>query len=485
MTTRTSTWGIGLLALSTLALSANGCRSDDDGGDLIINTGGGSTTPPPGSPPPTNYTVVYTDPAGGTIEESDDGSRRRIVGTFESDYTLEASYEWLINGPVFFGDDAAATTPTMTIEAGTTLHGRGGTPPSMIVIRRGAKIDAQGTAADPIVFTSAQPAGLRAPGDWGGLIINGRAPSNEIGSGGQLPVGEGGSGEYGGTIPDDDSGTLRYVRVEFAGHVFTSDDELNGIAFQGVGSGTTVEYVQVHRNADDGVEFFGGTVNVKRLLITGCLDDSMDWMGGWTGKAQFVVLQQWSGGADNGIEADNLEADNDASPRSHPQISNMTIVGPADAIEASDIGLQLRRGTGANLHNLIVLGMNEHALDIDNDATWNHAYTDGTYTTLTGNLTLENSILFGNAVGDFVDDAGDPQTDTEFNNDQAVPNLLTDPQLTAPQDEQSPNFLPQAGSPALTTGWDDPGDPFFEAVTFIGAMGTTDWTATWTTDAAD
>ena len=484
------TRALGAASLLGLALGVAGCRDSGSDGDLIVITGGGGTSPVTstgGGGGGGAFTLIKSDPAGGTILQNAAGTQRKIAGAFDESVTFESTYTWILDAPVFFGKDDASVSPTLTIQPGTTILGRGGTPPSMLVIRRGAKIMADGTASQPIVFTSAQPVGSRAAGDWGGLIINGQAPVNSIGAGGELPFGEGGSGRYGGTNPADSSGTLRYVRVEFGGHVFTSDDELNGIAFQGVGSGTVVDFVQVHKNADDGVEFFGGAVNVRHLLITGCLDDSLDWTSGWTGRAQFVVLQQWAGGADNGVEADNLEANNDATPRSHPKISNMTIVGPSDAGALSDIGLQLRRGTAANILNSIVVGMNEYALDIDDPATFNNAYTDapGSYTVLSGELTLENTILFDNQLGNFRDDAGDPQTDTVFNTQQANANLLVDPQLTRAQDVADPDFRPQAGSPALTGTWIDPADAFFLPVSYVGAMdGTTDWSDGWTTAAA-
>ncbi|MGE0711431.1 MAG: hypothetical protein AB7N76_15705 [Planctomycetota bacterium] len=482
---------LGLAACLAAGALFGGCRDSGGGGTLVIVSGAGgtaatgsssgTTTTTPGS-----FSLVKSDPGGGTIVESADGKLRKIAGVFHEDLTLESRFEWVLDAPVFLGIDDASKQNTITIEAGTTIKGRGGTPPSMLVIRRGAKLRAEGTATSPIVFTSAQPAGSRAPGDWGGLILNGQAPVNDIGPGGELPFGEGGSGRYGGTKPDDSSGVLRYVRVEFAGHVFTSDDELNGIAFQGVGRGTTVDFVQVHRNADDGVELFGGTVELRHLLITGCQDDSLDWTSGWQGKAQFVVLQQWAGGADNGIEADNLEAKNDATPRSKPLISNLTLVGPKDAGALSGTGFVLRRGTGAKIWNSIVTGMNQYGLDVDSTATWNVAYADapGSYNTLSGELAVENTIFFGNALGNFRDDAGEPQTDTAFNGHQANANQLVDPQLTDAQNEAKPDFRLKAGSPALGK-WISPGDPFFATATFQGAMdATTDWTAGWTTAAA-
>lgn len=491
---------LGLLGAALAGAAVAGCDDGSDGTLVIVNGSGGGGSNNGGNnggnnPPPSGFTLVTSDPGGGTIVESSDGSTRKIAGTFLNDVTLEAQYAWILDAPVFVGNDAATDTATITIEAGTTIQGRGGTPPSMLVIRRGSRILADGTAADPIVFTSNQPAGSRAPGDWGGLVINGRAPVNNMGTGGALPFGEGGSGTYGGTDPADDSGVLRYVRVEFAGHVFTSDDELNGIAFQGVGSGTVVENVQVHRNADDGVEFFGGTVNVKRLLLTGCLDDSLDWTFGWQGKAQFVVIQQWDGGADMGIEADNNETTNDATPRSRPVISNMTIVGPAGTSGQSATGLLLRRGTGANIHNSIVMELNAAGLDIDSTATFNNAYTDdpGSYTALSGELTITNTIFFQNGASGtahFRDDAGEPVTDTTFNSQQSPANQVSvDPQLGAPTNESAPNFRPAAAGPAASgVTWDDPGDAFFTPVDFIGGVDdaqANDWTTGWTTSAAN
>lgn len=472
----------GVLVLGAAAgLIGAGCRGGSDGNLFIVTGGGGSSAPTGSSTTPGTFTLVKSDPGGGTIVQSADGKTRKIAGTFHESTTLEAKYTWVLDAPTFIGDSDSTLTPTLTIEAGTTIQGRGGTPPAMLVIRRGAKIMAQGTPQAPIVFTSTQPVGSRAPGDWGGLVINGRAPVNTIGPGGELPLGEGASGKYGGNDPHDNSGVLRYVRVEFGGHVFTSDDELNGIAFQGVGDATTVDFVQVHRNSDDGVEFFGGTVNARHVLVTGCQDDSLDWTSGWTGRVQFVVLHQWSGGADNAVEADNLEANHGATPRSHPLISNMTIVGPATAGALGKTGMRLRRGTAANISNSILVGLNEWDLDIDDVATWNLAYSDapGSYNTLSGQLTVENVIFFDAAQGSFADDAADPQKDSVFNGHQTRPNqVAVDPQLTS-LSETTPDLRPKAGSPALAL-WVDPHDAFFQVVTYGGAMdATTDWTAGW------
>ena len=211
---------------------------------------------------------------------------------------------------------------TLTIEPGTIIHGGqvGGTL-GALTISRGSKIVADGTAAQPIIFTSDQKIGERNRADWGGLIINGRGPMNDP-AGERL--GEGDTGTYGGgdsPDPHDSSGVLHYVRVEFAGTRITTENELNGIAFQGVGDGTVIDYIQVIYNQDDEVEFFGGAADAKHLLFLGGGDDMLDWTLGWQGKLQFAVaVQEGQVRADQGFECDNLGSDNLATPIANPMI---------------------------------------------------------------------------------------------------------------------------------------------------------------------
>src|SRR5690606_543371 len=205
---------------------------------------------------------------------------RVIQGRIHGTVTLTADTVYVLRGAVFVADGGV-----MNIAPGTTIAGELATLGTLIV-ERGGRINAVGTPDAPIVFTSDQPIGMRNRGDWGGLIINGRAPLNVPGG---VAIGEGDTGEYGGDDPDDDSGILRYVRVEFAGIEFSPDNELNGIAFQGVGRGTEVDYVQVKMNRDDGVEFFGGTVDVRHVVLTAIRDDSLDWTFGWTGRVQYLI----------------------------------------------------------------------------------------------------------------------------------------------------------------------------------------------------
>ena len=241
----------------------------------------------------------------------------------------------------------------------------GGGPADFLVIERGCKLMADGAKDDgsldrPIVFTArAEVDGDAEDSDrglWGGLVINGYAPINDCPEGAEggtdecTKEGEANSGLFGGSDSNDDSGILRYVSVRFAGSNVDPENQLNGIAFQAVGDGTEVDYVQVHNNLDDGVEFFGGTVNAKHLVLTGNADDSLDWTDGWTGRIQYLYIEQ-TDSADNAIEADNREGNEGALPRSNPTIVNMTVFG-----NPQENALRLRRGTGLALRNSLVEG---------------------------------------------------------------------------------------------------------------------------------
>ncbi len=393
--------------------------------------------------------------------EIEAGTLCNITGEITEDLTLENNGTiYQLSGPVFVGDDQAETV--LSIEAGVTVFADpASSQTTFLTVRRNSKIMAEGTASEPIVFTPAVDEGERQRGMWGGLIINGNAPLNT----GSEAEGEGDTGKYGGDDPDDSSGMLKYVRVEFAGDLITADNELNGIAFQGVGRGTTLDYIQVHMNSDDGVEFFGGTANAKHLVLTGIGDDSLDWTDGWQGKVQFVLAEQYDDKADRGIEADNLKADNDATPRSQPTISNVTLLGGAEG----DTGVLLRRGTAANFHNFVVSGFANACLDLDDAATYENGWDADDYS---GELTITNSIIDGcETLFDEDDSADAPFTVQEwFETDES--NQATDPMLDG--------WVPQDGSPALTDSVQPEGDSFFEQVDFIGAVGSEDWTADWT-----
>lgn len=293
-----------------------------------------------------------------------------LTGILTEDMTLTADKTYLLRGGFFVGDDI--NTTTLTIEPGTVIYGETSTQ-GMLVVTRNSKLMAEGTAEAPITFTSSNAEGTRAPGDWGGLILNGKAPLNVCDGVDDAPdpceaFGEGGTGSYGGNDPADNSGVLKYVRVQFGGTLLSPENELNGIAFQGVGSGTTVDYIQVHKNDDDGVEFFGGTVQASHIVVTGAGDDSLDWTDGWQGSAQYVILQQ-DGAGDQGIEADNNGDYNDAEPRSNPTLSNLTLIGVPDS-EQSDFGILLREGTAGDLDSVLIQGFNDACFALNHDATY-------------------------------------------------------------------------------------------------------------------
>ncbi len=261
---------------------------------------------------------------------------------------------WFLEGSVFIGQNdssiARSNSTVLEIEEGTTIKGiASSSNPGTLVIDRNGKIDAEGSATAPIVFTSSKPEGSREPGDWGGIVINGRARVQ-----GNTATGEGDTGVYGGDDDADNSGTLKYVLVQFAGTLFTPENELNGIAFQGVGAGTTVDYIQVHQNADDGIEFFGGSVQVTHVVLTGNEDDSLDFDDGFNGSAQFVVIQQYPGG-DYAIEGDGDAEDVFAA--ASPVLANFTIVGPTGSAseEATDGGPRFKENADPDFYNSLIV----------------------------------------------------------------------------------------------------------------------------------
>jgi hypothetical protein len=391
-----------------------------------------------------------------------------VRGRLSGSHTWESRYYYVLRGVVFVNEGA-----TLTIQAGTTVVGETATL-GTLVVNRGGRIIADGTAGAPIVFTSDQNIGERARGDWGGLIINGRAPVNLPGG---VGIGEGDTGVYGGEDPNDSSGILRYVRVEYAGIEFSPDNELNGIAFQGVGRGTIVDHVQVKHNKDDGVEFFGGTVDVKHVVLTSIGDDSMDWTFGWTGRGQYIIAQQSGDDADNGIEADNNGNNHDLLPRSNPTLYNLTFIGDPDTDEGneSDDGFEIREGTAGTIRNFIVMGFKENGIDFDGASTLNQWDTGG--------LVISHGVVFNNATlaGASLDSSSLPRVG-------AVPTVLVgrDPGLIDPYNLDTPSYRPSsvatlAGgqlAPAIP-----PNDGFFEVTTFIGALSpdpAQDWTQGWT-----
>ncbi|WP_309671726.1 hypothetical protein [Gemmatimonas sp.] len=244
---------------------------------------------------------------------------------------------------------------------------------------------AVGTPLEPIVFTCV---GTKFKGCWGGISILGNASSNDGTANSPIVAGRDATGGciqkasegrtqkfYGGCNDDDNSGVLQYARVEYAGFRFTATNELNGLALYGVGRGTTLDHIQVHAGLDDGIEFFGGTVNARYIYLTANSDDSFDYTESYTGNAQFVIVQHDSLDSDKGLEMDNNGTTNDALPRSAPKLYNFTVVGKQFTASTSGAannnsvgGLHVRVGAQPKMFNFIVQNF-PFAIDIDNTAT--------------------------------------------------------------------------------------------------------------------
>lgn len=283
----------------------------------------------------------------------------RTVFHQTTNLTLSNTNVYILTG-IFFVDPGV----TLTIPAGTKILGDSA---SVLCISAGGTIQATGTPTDPIVMTSAKPVGTRNPGDWGGVVILGLAPTNQTNpqiEGGIVP------GSYGGTNPTHSSGTFKYVRIEYAGYRFQINNETNGLTLGGVGSGTVLDHVQVAYSFDDGFEFFGGTVNASHLVTIGETDDGFDTDFGYNGAIQFGFGMKdpnyWDP-TDNSraIETDNCGSSScyGTAPRTNPIFSNFTLVGPKrvngttiPAGERFDYALMFRRGTQQNLRNSAVLG---------------------------------------------------------------------------------------------------------------------------------
>jgi hypothetical protein len=276
---------------------------------------------------------------------------------------------------------------TLRIEPGTLLLGN---PAEALIITRGSRIEAQGSAEDPIVMTSVNQFvpwaagtsdGTAGRGEWAGLAMMGFGDTNDCGPSPCNVNAEGNIGFYGGDRIDDDSGFLAYVVIRQAGNdIDGQGNELNGLTMFGTGSGTRISYVQVHQGLDDGIEHFGSSDFMDHLVLTGNADDSFDWGQGYLGGAQFVLIIQSSDAGDRGIEADNNPNDPNADPVSAPTLANMTLIGAAGRTG----GILLRRGTGALIYNSITSG-SDVCLSIQGAATFAREAD--------GRLTLENQIV--------------------------------------------------------------------------------------------
>ncbi|GAB1308371.1 hypothetical protein KH5_10540 [Urechidicola sp. KH5] len=365
-----------LLTLLAASLMLMSCGNDDTA-DIIIydnsttNNGGGSN-------PPSNDVI-------------------NISGTYTQDLTLNSNNSYLVNGPLVMAEGT-----TLTIPAGMTIEALSSGSDVYVAISQGAKIMAEGTAQEPIVFTS--NSNNPAAGDWGGLILLGKAPINSVTGGTETATSEIGSLPYGGNVADDDSGILRYVRVEYSGGKADGQSENNGFSFYGVGNSTTVEYVQMYEGLDDGFEFFGGSVNVSYLSVVDAQDDSIDWTEGYSGTINHAYVMH---GADHdkGIEADGYNTDigNNSNPVfwSTPTVNNLAIYGLGSG--TGNEAIRLRAGTRVIMNNVWIEGFNE-GIDMDDMETG---------VGVTSDITSITDITFTDVNLKLKNDTGETFTDTD------------------------------------------------------------------------
>jgi hypothetical protein len=301
-------------------------------------------------------------------------SSTTLSGNINATTTLTSDKVWTLKGYVYVTDGAK-----LIIQPGTIIISDIAEK-GALCIERGAQIIAEGTAAKPIVFTSGKPAGERTPGDWGGIVILGKAKTNRSSE----PTIEGGIGRpYGGTNDQDNSGILKYVRIEYAGIAALPNSEINGLTLGGVGSGTTIEYVQTIYANDDAFEFFGGTVSPKNLYAFATADDDFDFDFGYTGTVTNGVSKRDpkfvdNGDAGNGVECDNDGTGSSAQPFTHPKLIGMILVGPFDASSLTNhnLGLRWRRATQFTITNSKILGYMKGGFSIESNETA-QAYKDG------------------------------------------------------------------------------------------------------------
>ncbi|WP_250435465.1 multidrug transporter [Hanstruepera flava] len=327
-----------------------------------------------------------------------------LSGTYTEDLTLDANNTYKVNGPLIM---AAGTT--LTIPAGMTIEALAAGANVYIAIAQDATIIANGTADNPIVLTS--DASNPSAGDWGGLIVLGRAPINSV-TGTATATSEIAALPFGGQDGDDDSGIIRYVRVEYSGGAADGQSENNGISFYGVGRGTIVEYIQAYEGKDDGVEFFGGTVNVNYMSVVNCQDDSIDWTEGYTGTITNAYVKHGAS-HDKGIEADGYNTDfsNAAGYFSKPTVTNLTIIGNGSA--TGNEAIRLRAGTQGIFNNVWIEGF-EEGFDLDGDSGDNPtgagvlngdtSVTDVTFMDVTLNMKNDTGEVFTEA--DFISGIG-------------------------------------------------------------------------------
>jgi len=427
------------------------------------------------------YQRPFTACPAGTTTVAAQARTCQLSGQLGGNINLTNETTWVLSGLVRVGGDNTAPA-SMRIEAGTRVQGAGATA-DYLYVQPGSQIFVDGTAYAPVVFTSPKD-GIRgqrpAPKDWGGLVISGNAPTNcpqRCASEFDPTL------RFGGSNATESSGTLRYFQVRYSGYVFQANREVNSLTLQGVGSGTTIDYFQSFRGGDDGVEMFGGTVNLKHVVLNEGGDDGIDWDLGWSGKLQYALVTFGTGfGEDFGIEAANSPENFDALPRAIPTLSNLTFIGGSTAGSGSTRdAIQFKEGSGGRVYNTFATGFKRACLEIRDSATFGVA---GTPAQPSGNLFLAGTVFSNCPTTAFLSTPSAGQTvpftsEALFNAAGFGNRIDNTPNLV--------NYLPAVGSVLSGSGFRVNGvavqiDPFFDVTGYSGAFRDVndDWTRGWT-----
>ena len=392
--------------------------------------------------------------------------------------TWKAGRSYRLDGLVFVESGAR-----LAIEPGVTVLGG---PGSALVVTRDGSLHARGTAAEPIVFTSAMAEGKRASGDWGGVVLLGSAPTNR-GEADIEGISPGDSrSAFGGDDPGSNCGLIEFARVEFAGYQLGQGNGLNGLTLGGCGSETIIRHVQVHRAHDDGVEIFGGTVDLKYVIVSQARDDAFDWDMGWTGRAQFLVVQQHPDVGDAGFEGENSEDEPEAKPVSRPRIYNATLVGSRSP-NRNQRAMVVRHGSGGEFRNLLIAGFPREAIDLRGDLTTSRI---ASRTLSFGSIAMyligaDGQTFFREESGENDDDGGFDERDY-FS--WVAPDIVLDaPPALGPKAWHltQPDFAPVAAYIGAGSVWRPPeSDEFWEeSANYYGAVRygeKRNWTLGWT-----
>lgn len=405
----------------------------------------------------------------------------------EGDVVWTADDTYLLDGFVFVEDGSS-----LTIEAGTVIKGMPGSgeDASALIVARGGKIFAEGTATDPIIFTAetddlsaTDDLPLSARGLWGGVILLGDAPVNEPGGEAHIegiPESEP-RGSYGGTNADHSAGIFRYVSIRHGGSNIGAGNEINGLTFGGVGSGTTVEYVEVYNNQDDGFEWFGGTVDTRFLVSAFNGDDSFDYDQGFDGKGQFwFTIQPAENGQGNRAgEHDGGDSQEDATPFATPEIYNVTYIGGgASSGDPDNQAFNVRDNAGGHYANSIFTDFGNTGIEVEDLESG----ADSRQRLDQGDLTFQNNLWYGFGAGNTVSDFA-PQSFVVSYLQDTGNNWAEDPTLRgiSRTNDGGLDPRPTGSSSAFSRATKGvPADSFFVETNYLGAFGRSNWATEWT-----